>query len=40
VTSVQNPNEKWLIDINEFQIPAGEIYVSLVIDCFDGPVVS
>lgn len=34
------PNEKWLTDITEFQIPAGKVYVSPVIDCFDGMVVS
>jgi transposase InsO family protein len=34
------PNEKWLTDITEFQIPAGKVYISPVIDCFDGLVVS
>lgn len=34
------PNEKWLTDISEFQIPAGKIYLSPMIDCFDGMVVS
>ncbi len=34
------PNEKWLTDITEFQIPAGKVYLSPMIDCFDGPVVS
>ena len=34
------PNEKWLTDISEFHIPAGKIYLSPVIDCFDGKVVS
>jgi transposase InsO family protein len=34
------PNEKWLTDITEFQIPAGKVYVSPMIDCFDGMVVS
>lgn len=33
------PNEKWLTDITEFQIPAGRVYLSPVIDCFDGMVV-
>ena len=33
-------NEKWLTDISEFHIPAGKVYVSPVIDCFDGKVVS
>lgn len=30
------PNAKWLTDITEFAIPAGKIYLSPVIDCFDG----
>lgn len=34
------PNEKWLTDITEFQIPAGKVYMSPIIDCFDGMVVS
>ncbi len=34
------PNEKWLTDITEFQIPAGKFYLSPLIDCFDGLVVS
>ena len=34
------PNEKWLTDITEFHIPAGKVYLSPVIDCFDGLVVS
>lgn len=34
------PNEKWLTDITEFQLPAGKVYLSPVIDCFDGQVVS
>lgn len=38
--SASAPNEKWLTDITEFQIPAGKIYLSPMIDCFDGMVVS
>lgn len=34
------PNEKWLTDISQFQIPAGKVYLSPMIDCFDGMVVS
>jgi transposase InsO family protein len=34
------PNEKWLTDITEFQIPVGKVYLSSMIDCFDGLVVS
>ncbi len=33
-------NEKWLTDITEFQIPAGKVYLSPMIDCFDGLVIS
>lgn len=33
-------NEKWLTDITKFQIPAGKAYLSPVIDCFEGLVVS
>jgi transposase InsO family protein len=34
------PKEKWLTDITEFQIPACKVYLSPIIDCFDGMVVS
>ena len=34
------PNEKWLTDITEFQISAGKVYLSPIIDCFDGLVIS
>ena len=34
------PNEKWLTDITEFHIPAGKVYLSPIIDCFDGMAVS
>jgi len=30
------PNQKWLTDITEFSIPAGKVYLSPIIDCFDG----
>lgn len=30
------PNKLWLTDITEFHIPAGKIYLSPMIDCFDG----
>ena len=38
--SAEWPNEKWLTDITEFQIPAGKVYLSPMIDCYDGKVVS
>lgn len=34
------PNKKWLTDITQLQIPAGEVYLPPMIDCFDGLVVS
>ena len=34
------PNQKWLTDITEFSIPAGKVYLSPIIDCFDGMPVS
>jgi transposase InsO family protein len=34
------PSQKWLTDITEFRIPAGKVYLSPIIDCFDGLVVS
>lgn len=36
----EKPNEKLLTDITEFSIPAGKVYLSPMIDCFDGLVVS
>lgn len=38
--SADKPNQKWLTDITEFHIPAGKIYLSPIIDCFDGMAVS
>src|SRR5690625_424400 len=34
------PNAKWLTDLTEIHIPAGKVYVSPIIDCFDGLVVA
>lgn len=34
------PNAKWLTDITEFHIPAGKVYLSPIVDCFDGIVIS
>ena len=36
----EKPNMKWLTDLTEFHIPAGKIYLSPIIDCFDGLPVS
>lgn len=38
--SARSPNKKWLTDITEFQIPAGKVYLSPMIDCYDGMIVS
>ena len=35
-----SPNKKWVTDVSEFSIPAGKIYLSPIIDCFDGLPVS
>ena len=32
----ERPNLKWLTDITEFSIPAGKVYLSPIIDCYDG----
>lgn len=34
------PNELWLTDITDFKIRAEKVYLSPIIDCFDGAVVS
>ena len=34
------PNRLWLTDITEFHIPAGKVYLSPIIDCYDGMAVS
>lgn len=33
-------NEKWLTDITLFNIPAGKIFLSPIVDCYDGLVVA
>jgi len=38
--SAEKPNEKWLTDITEFAIPAGKVYLSPIVDCFDGLLVT
>jgi transposase InsO family protein/transposase-like protein len=32
----EKPNAKWLTDLTEFNISAGKVYLSPMIDCFDG----
>ena len=32
----EKPNQKWLTDITEFALPAGKVYLSAIVDCFDG----
>jgi transposase InsO family protein len=38
--SADRPNEKWTVDITEMKTADGKLYLSPVIDCFDGMVVS
>ncbi len=37
--TAQHPNEKWLSDITEVPCADGKLYVSPVLDCFDGAIV-
>lgn len=30
------PSELWITDVTEFRIPAGKVYLSPIVDCFDG----
>lgn len=30
------PNQKWLTDITKFALPAGKVYLSVLVDCFVG----
>lgn len=32
----EGPNRLWVTDLTEFSIPAGKVYLSPVIDCYDG----
>ena len=36
----ETPNSLWLTDITEFPLPAGKVYLSPIVDCFDGMAVS
>ena len=38
--SADKPAMKWLTDITEFALPDGKVYLSPIIDCFDGMVIS
>ena len=38
--SAEKPNHKWVTDISKFSIQAGKIYLSPMIDCFDGLITS
>ena len=38
--NANKPNQKWVTDITEFTIQADKIYLSPIIDCFDGQIVS
>ena len=32
----EKPNDLWITDVTEFRIPAGKVYLSPIVDCFDG----
>ena len=32
----EGPNRLWVTDLTEFRIPAGKVYLSPVVDCYDG----
>lgn len=34
------PNKLWLTDVTQFSVPAGKVYLSPIIDCFDGMPIS
>ena len=38
--SSEKPNNKWLTDITEFAILARKVYLSPIVDCFDGLLVT
>ena len=38
--SAEKPNSKWLTNITEFAIPAGKVYFSQIVDCFDALLVA
>ena len=37
--TAEAPNKKWLTDITEIQTADGKLYISPVLDCFDGQIV-
>lgn len=38
--NAEKPNQNWLTDITEVPLPAGKVWLSPVVDCFDEKVVS
>ena len=36
VFHAEGPNRLWVTDLTEFSVPAGKVYLSPVIDCYDG----
>lgn len=32
----EQPNKLWLTDVTEFSLPSGKVYLSPILDCFDG----
>ena len=38
--TASKPNTKWVTDLTEFRLPAGKVYLSPMIGCFDSAIVS
>jgi transposase InsO family protein len=38
--NADKPNIKWVTDLTEFNIPAGKVFLSPIIDCYDGMAVN
>lgn len=36
----EQPNQKWLTVITDFQLPAGKVWLSPIVDCFDAELVN
>jgi len=38
--SANKPNQKWITDITEFPLPYEKVYLSTIVDCFDGKIIA
>lgn len=36
----ERPNEKWATDVSEFKTQEGKLYLSLILDMYDGSIIS